>query len=255
MGTTTDPWVILGIEPGSDFKLVRRAYAAKLKGTHPEDDPAGFLRLREAYELLRQSLDRREPVEPAWMPPSEAAAPKPEPAPVPKRRVRERVAPLTPGWEVAEMTGRFMDRARAICRDVKLCRSLSAWRSLLKDDALSRVDVRLELEKALFEFLAARKKGLIWPVWCLLEKEFLWRDRGFYVPIDFELDSIHPISAPPARISNVARERALSQRTSHTSFTLTESWDPSLDDRIPLVCIHHFGWFAVAVTALVHGFG
>ena len=43
-------WAILGTEPTGDEHALKRAYAKRLKVTRPEDDPAAFQELRDAYE-------------------------------------------------------------------------------------------------------------------------------------------------------------------------------------------------------------
>lgn len=42
-------WEILGIEPTTDLECIRQAYLALLPSFHPESDPQGFKRLRQAY--------------------------------------------------------------------------------------------------------------------------------------------------------------------------------------------------------------
>jgi len=51
--TLADALRVLGLEPGADPKTVRRAYLKLIKQHKPEQDPAGFQRLRDAYEIAR----------------------------------------------------------------------------------------------------------------------------------------------------------------------------------------------------------
>lgn len=44
------PWSVLGIVPTNDVKTIKRAYAKNLKKTKPDENPAGFQRLNEAYK-------------------------------------------------------------------------------------------------------------------------------------------------------------------------------------------------------------
>ena len=45
-----NPWEMLEIEPTSDKKKIKSAYAKKLRKTHPDDNPEEFQHLNEAYQ-------------------------------------------------------------------------------------------------------------------------------------------------------------------------------------------------------------
>lgn len=53
----TECWQILGIAPTDDESAIKRAYATQLKNNKPDKNPAGFVKLREAYE---QALAQRQ---------------------------------------------------------------------------------------------------------------------------------------------------------------------------------------------------
>ena len=57
--TAEEAYEALGVEPGADLEAVREAYRERAKETHPDlgGDPEAFIRVREAYERLRERLD------------------------------------------------------------------------------------------------------------------------------------------------------------------------------------------------------
>lgn len=57
-----EAWAILQIEPTTDLREIKRAYAARLKADRTHSDTARFIALREAYELAL-FLAETEPVE------------------------------------------------------------------------------------------------------------------------------------------------------------------------------------------------
>lgn len=65
------PWNELGLPGPANLSEIRRAYAQRLKTTHPEEDPEGFQRLHDAYQTAsrmarrRRAAGQRPPEEPA----------------------------------------------------------------------------------------------------------------------------------------------------------------------------------------------
>jgi hypothetical protein len=51
---------VLGIAPDADERAIKRAYAAKLKTSRPDDDPEGFQRLNEAYRDALRWIEYRD---------------------------------------------------------------------------------------------------------------------------------------------------------------------------------------------------
>lgn len=46
-----DVWKVLGIEPTTDKKKIKKAYAETVKGCHPEEHPEEFKKVYEAYQM------------------------------------------------------------------------------------------------------------------------------------------------------------------------------------------------------------
>ncbi len=49
-------WEILGLEPTRDEAAIKAAYRVQLRRHHPEEDPDGFMQVRQAYEAIITAL-------------------------------------------------------------------------------------------------------------------------------------------------------------------------------------------------------
>ena len=79
-------WTALGLEPTKDVSAIKRAYAEKAKTCHPEEDPEGFLQLRQAYQAAL-----------AWAENGETP-----PVAGPEAFSPERTEPEDEGWSLSE---------------------------------------------------------------------------------------------------------------------------------------------------------
>ena len=53
-------WDVLGIDATSNVRDIKRAFAAKLRVTSPESDPAGYMALRDAFEAAKRQAEHGE---------------------------------------------------------------------------------------------------------------------------------------------------------------------------------------------------
>lgn len=53
-----NPFAVLGIDPTAGADAVRAAYLAAIRRSPPDRDPAGFRRIREAYDAVRDEERR-----------------------------------------------------------------------------------------------------------------------------------------------------------------------------------------------------
>jgi TPR repeat protein len=216
------PWEVLGLQPTSDRRAIKKAYVLRLKTTHPEDDPLGFQELREAYEIALDwaGFEERRASEPGETrkPPSKSHPPPAEPG-----RDRHQGA--------LQDVERLIERVRFLHADEEKRGSEDAWRAILADDSLWSLDVRAGFAGHLFGFLLEAWQDLDRQVLVLLEEEFRFREDGL---------RLHRFFGPPESVDAVLTglNRAFSERPlrgfeNRQMFQLTESRSGGwLDERL-----------------------
>lgn len=133
-------WSILGIDETKDKKVITKAYRDKLSLFNPEEKPAEFMALREAYDTALKLADIDASDEPS-----------------------------------NEYEG-FAKNLEAIYNSFQRRIDVSEWKNLLKSDISTGLDSRPEIEDILISFLLDHYK-LPKRIWEYLNEEFEFLER------------------------------------------------------------------------------
>lgn len=154
-------WQELGIAATRERGEIRRAYAQRLKKVHPEEDPAGFQRLRQAYELALQLAAHAPAADFPPAPPNDARASSAPVAVPPQARAKVLVEELERPPPVGSAVQILFERlsTSAVTEQHRILREQFKrpnWQQLDFRDALARhILQRLVQESAKYGSLMA----------------------------------------------------------------------------------------------------
>ncbi|MFC7371076.1 tetratricopeptide repeat protein [Fictibacillus iocasae] len=172
-------WTILGIQPTDDLSAIKKAYSKQLKLHHPEDDPEGYQRLREAFDAVKKNLKKKTHLSAD----AEAAAGSAHAEPFPSYSDFEERIPLSvvlpelkaspepPRHTIAQ----FMEKAENIYRSITWRIEEEKWLDLLNDELLWSMEHKQQVSQTLLSFIAQHHL-LPKNIWLLLENQFQWSE-------------------------------------------------------------------------------
>ncbi|NEN81644.1 J domain-containing protein [Paenibacillus elgii] len=191
-------WKILDIKPTNELSVIKKAYARKLKQHHPEDDPEGYQRLREAYDQAVRAAKRNLKFDSFRDLTEEAAVERGEsgqsdtgqdeqkeegqPVVIPSRMLFADPAARVKSTE--ERLNEFIEKVTGVYRDIAQRIDSDSWLKLLNDDMMWDVKLQREVYKRMTVFLD-RQPYLPRDVWQLLESSFCWKERAQDDPESF----------------------------------------------------------------------
>lgn len=196
-------WEILGLAPTADISAIKRAYAGKTKLYHPEDDPQGFQRLREAYEFALKQAKYMQNMELADHEAHETLNIIDEKENLPAAEViGEPEHRLATNFLIDNTVEQFMNRAKELYGNEILREDIHQWKELLEDDTYWNLDIKQKLDYNMLHFLLDQYQTTPYRlppiVWKLFDQHFFWtaQHRRLYASfpeefVDFVMERIH----------------------------------------------------------------
>ncbi|NMM62937.1 tetratricopeptide repeat protein [Clostridium sp. P21] len=171
-------WNILDIEPTVDIKAIKRAYASKLKLYHPEDDPEGFQRLREAYEAVLKEAKYIKEVKSSNIVKDEKIVLQNENITLKAKlsNTYNNFNENEPANVSENLVDKFMNKVDAIYNDFFKRIDINNWIQLLEDETFWVLDIKKALSFNMLEFLMDNY-NLPHDVWLLLNEYFFWTEE------------------------------------------------------------------------------
>lgn len=150
-----DLWTVLDIKSTTDISAIKRAYAAKSKIFHPEDDPEGFQRLRLAYETaLRFAKCNQKNIEVSANVQQTLLIHEPSHCNQESVKILPQIFNTNVRSTAEEIVKEFIDKVRILYDDPNLKNDVALWKNLLKNEEYWNIEIKQKLNLQLLQFLA-----------------------------------------------------------------------------------------------------
>ncbi|MDP4180112.1 MAG: CDC27 family protein [Bacillota bacterium] len=216
-----DYWSILNINPTEDVSIIKKAYANKLKHHHPEIDPHGYQRLREAYDAAlkytkrmaksnnkqsceirssekTESRDRSTPPN-EDLPNEEETEDKDNINSLIHMKLLGNQLQSIPSIEA--QNAEFMMKVEALYNDFFSRINIENWKPLLNSHIIWDISNKRTISKLMLDFLSSHRY-LPQDIWMLLDDNFNWRNMAntihhsyydeFIMYIQKQIDQLKP---------------------------------------------------------------